>query len=89
MNLAELPSNLSITDKLQKIAENRVRLRMHVGATFGSLQILKSIDCFLLCHRVDAFEDIVKAAANSTVANTLGDGRMFNFPPVLSVVGWT
>lgn len=89
MNFTELPRNLPITDRLQEVAENRFRLRMHVGATVGSLERLKSIDRFLLCHRIDAFEDIVKAAANGTVANTLGDGRMFIFPPVLSVVGWT
>ena len=44
MDLAELTCDLSIADCIKEVAENRVRLRMHVGAFVVPLQRLKFID---------------------------------------------
>jgi hypothetical protein len=52
VDLAELTCNLSIADCIKEVAENCVRLRMHVGAFVVPLQRLKSIDRVLLGHRV-------------------------------------
>jgi hypothetical protein len=52
VDLAELTCNLSIADCIKEVAENRVRLRMHVGAFVVPLERLKSIDRVLLGHQV-------------------------------------
>jgi hypothetical protein len=52
VDFAELTCNLSIADCNKEVAENRVRLRMNVGAIVVPLQRLKSINRVLLCHRV-------------------------------------
>ena len=52
MDFAELTCNLPIADCIQEVAENPVRLGMHVGAIVVPLQRLKSIDRVVLCHRI-------------------------------------
>ena len=52
VDLAELTCDISIADCIKEVAENRVRLRMHVGAFVVPLQRLKFIDRVLLGHGV-------------------------------------
>jgi len=52
VDFPEFACDFSISDGIEKVAENGVRNNVHVGAFAVSLQRLKSLNCVLLNHGV-------------------------------------
>jgi hypothetical protein len=52
VDLPELARDLSIANRIEEVAENRVCVSVHVGAFAGPLQGLKFINRVLLGHGV-------------------------------------